>query len=359
MPLRAQVNLSEFEADNTAYMDIIKVDFYNTDVDYNVVNDGELNDVDVQYVTPVIMYDGLLDVDRKVTVSFKLYNPSGELVRSSNSPQGYTWDHTFTVHPGYNNKEILAGWGSSSPTYGAGTYQFEIWYKGKQLFESSFTVEKKTRGTSSSVSTSSSNTKKDRNSELYQGSWKKAFNNCIVHVTESYSGDVYKGELKNGLRDGIGLYVWDDGGFYIGNWKKDKRDGFGIYMAADGYEIGGLPNSKFYCGFYTNSSKEGQGASFDKYGNCLYVGLMKDDEPEYKYPNESSSITFESMDLGEGMFFVGQVIDGEPFGFGMFISEDGDMVYGMYQDGKMEGKVLFLSSDGDVESGTWEQIFGD
>ena len=42
-----------------------------------------------------------------------------------------------------------------------------------------------------------------------------------------YHGDVYKGNFKNGMYDGIGVYVWNDGRIYEGEWKQQKPHGKG------------------------------------------------------------------------------------------------------------------------------------
>lgn len=43
-------------------------------------------------------------------------------------------------------------------------------------------------------------------------------------------GRQYKGQYKNGLKDGFGEYVWVDGRIYTGEWKDGKRHGVGILI---------------------------------------------------------------------------------------------------------------------------------
>lgn len=48
------------------------------------------------------------------------------------------------------------------------------------------------------------------------------------------NGAVFKGEWKNGMRDGIGIQQWPDGSKYEGEWLEDKAHGKGTLVHADG-----------------------------------------------------------------------------------------------------------------------------
>lgn len=41
------------------------------------------------------------------------------------------------------------------------------------------------------------------------------------------SGASYEGEWKEGMRDGLGKYVWPDKSYYIGNFENDRACGKG------------------------------------------------------------------------------------------------------------------------------------
>ncbi len=53
---------------------------------------------------------------------------------------------------------------------------------------------------------------------------------------ETYSNGYYVGEFKNGKKDGIGTYYWNDGDKYTGGWKDGKIHGIGKYTYANGHE---------------------------------------------------------------------------------------------------------------------------
>lgn len=70
-------------------------------------------------------------------------------------------------------------------------------------------------------------------------------------VYESYSNGAYIGEMKNGKRSGIGMYVFNDGDMYIGDWNNGDCDGYGFYFYSS---QGGL-----YWGEWKNDKREGKG----------------------------------------------------------------------------------------------------
>ena len=48
------------------------------------------------------------------------------------------------------------------------------------------------------------------------------------------NGDVYEGHWREGQKDGHGIYVYANGIKYNGTWKNDKMDGFGSLIFPDG-----------------------------------------------------------------------------------------------------------------------------
>jgi hypothetical protein len=48
------------------------------------------------------------------------------------------------------------------------------------------------------------------------------------------NGDVYKGEFKDGVRNGFGKFRHSDGNYYEGEYQDDKKHGHGRQQRADG-----------------------------------------------------------------------------------------------------------------------------
>ena len=81
------------------------------------------------------------------------------------------------------------------------------------------------------------------------------------------------GEIKNGVKDGIGVFKWPDGTKYEGEFIKDRIEGLGQIYFLDGnifrgQILNGLPhgygeftwnNDNKYVGNYINGKKEGFG----------------------------------------------------------------------------------------------------
>lgn len=114
---------------------ITNAEFCNTDTDGNILNGyGSTLDVDdMRYLSCRIHYNGP-SIETTKTVYIKMYDPDGELDRSSSSPEGYTRKREVTFKPG-SNTVSLGGWGNSTTsTYRAGTYRYEIWIDGTKKY---------------------------------------------------------------------------------------------------------------------------------------------------------------------------------------------------------------------------------
>lgn len=64
------------------------------------------------------------------------------------------------------------------------------------------------------------------------------------------NNDLYDGEWKKGLKDGLGEYRYCNGDKYVGYWKEDKKSGEGTLSMSTGDE---------YKGGWFDGKKEGKG----------------------------------------------------------------------------------------------------
>ena len=115
----------------------------------------------------------------------------------------------------------------------------------------------------------------------------------------------YIGEMKNGLRDGRGIMIFNFGDKYEGDWKNDKREGRGVFYFKDG---------SIYEGGYKNNRRDGFGVLYYKNGD-RYEGGFKD-----------------------GLFN----------GNGIFYYHNGDRKMGDYLNDKPIGKHIVLDPKGIV-----------
>ncbi|WP_455540087.1 hypothetical protein [Terrisporobacter sp.] len=79
----------------------------------------------------------------------------------------------------------------------------------------------------------------------------KVYNiNCDDDVIKYDNGDIYKGQIKNGIREGLGTCYFANKDIYEGMWKNDRMDCVGKYIYAD---------KSYYSGDFKNGCKEGIG----------------------------------------------------------------------------------------------------
>jgi len=123
--------------------------------------------------------------------------------------------------------------------------------------------------------------------------------------------DVYKGEYKNGKRNGKGILYFGNGNRYEGEWKDDKRNGEGIFYYANGNR---------YDGEFKDDKINGKGIYYWADGD-RYEGEWKDDKRNGK---------------------------------GILYSANGDRYEGEWKDDKVNGKGIFYFVNEDRFEGGWK-----
>ncbi len=97
---------------------------------------------DMKYAKPQLTYNSTRTVS-EVTLYSKIFRPSGEMITNSYSPAGYTTSDETDFISGTGRTVVLPGWGDDDGGYyPRGTYRWEIWYKGKMIASTYFTVYK-------------------------------------------------------------------------------------------------------------------------------------------------------------------------------------------------------------------------
>lgn len=133
--------IKENEAAKTAYMRILHMDYCNVENGQMIDDYGApLYQSKLKELQPRITYDAILNETKNATLSVKVYNPSGILVTGKDSPSGYTYSAKIRVLPGKDKTLLLPIWDNNGLAYSVGEYKYELWYRNKQLFESSFFV---------------------------------------------------------------------------------------------------------------------------------------------------------------------------------------------------------------------------
>ncbi len=155
------------------------------------------------------------------------------------------------------------------------------------------------------------------------------------------NGDLYEGEMLDGIPNGQGTMKYADGTVYEGNWIDGKREGTGSYGGADpsGVEF-------IYSGDWENDERNGQGTETWVNGES-YTGNWADG-----MKNGKGTTTYANGDVYEGEYKNG-VINGQ----GTYIWANGDIYEGEFRDNIKNGHGTMTFADGDAFEG--EFINGD
>ncbi len=145
------------------------------------------------------------------------------------------------------------------------------------------------------------------------------------------NGEVYTGELVDGLRSGEGSYAWPDGRRYTGTFRRGLPNGHGTYT---------LPNGEKYVGEFVDNRRTGQGVYTWPDGR-KYVGEFRDDKP-------SGQGTYTWLD---GKRYDGEFRDGQADGNGTFTWPDGRKYVGELRGNLPDGRGALTLANGQQQTG--------
>jgi hypothetical protein len=182
----------------------------------------------------------------------------------------------------------------------------------------------------------------DERNTFYKGSWhmkrickfgigyeyKLASNNN----NSSEKKSKYYGMFLNGLYNGLGMMVNEDGEMYFGEFREGRKNGWGKHFI----------NDIEYQGFFKNNLYHGYGELKLK-GKVIYMGTFVN--------GFRSGIGF--CKYSDGSFYIGGMVDDNMNGVGLFRWKQGDLYYGSMKEGKMNGVGKHLHSDGGYHIGIY------
>jgi hypothetical protein len=96
----------------------------------------------IKYLMTQMTYSNTSSVSFSKSIYIKIINPDGSLRQGKSSPGGYTYMRNINIGANVSNQIAgLNGFGSSaSGSYDAGTYGYEIWCDGEQLYAANVTL---------------------------------------------------------------------------------------------------------------------------------------------------------------------------------------------------------------------------
>jgi len=120
------------------------------------------------------------------------------------------------------------------------------------------------------------------------------------------NGVVYMGQMKNEMREGLGIQVWPDGSRYEGIWLNNKANKKGRLIYSDG---------DFNFGDWKDDKKFGKGKFVHFDGAATYEGEWNDEK--HGFGNEKWL---------DGAFYQGEYKNGQKSGKGKFHWADGSVL---------------------------------
>lgn len=179
-----------------------------------------------------------------------------------------------------------------------------------------------------------------------------------------YDNGYYDGFWSGGLKNGYGLYSWNDGGTYVGNWTDDKMTGYGVYTAANDDLIKGEFSNGNLTGIGVTRTgdewKQGtwtggtQNAVYNFYGNDVdtgcTIGDCQDKYGKMVWSNGDTYVGFfknGTMRIGTYSFADGSKYSGEFnsqgqfHGMGRFWFANDDYYGGQWANGKYDGRGYY------------------
>lgn len=136
----------------------------------------------------------------------------------------------------------------------------------------------------------------------------------------------YYGEIFDGLRDGKGKLILENGDVYEGHWKEGQKDGHGIYVYANGIK---------YNGTWKNDKMDGYGSLIFPDGSSYYG--------EFENGAISGNGTFKYADKAE---YSGEWKNGKWHGRGRFRLANGREINAVFCDQQI---VEFIKTEEDSE----------
>jgi hypothetical protein len=154
------------------------------------------------------------------------------------------------------------------------------------------------------------------------------------------NGNIYKGDVENGILDGNGTFLWKDGVTFKGDFRNNKMDGQGTYQWPDG---------STYTGQIQNGLRHGKGTFKTTAGkeNLTYTGDWREGLKHGKG---------ELMYHSTGTTYKGDFQHGFKHGHGKMVYASGNYYEGEWKFDKKSGfgEMRWLTS-GETYTGYWEE----
>ncbi|GHU27050.1 hypothetical protein FACS1894152_2990 [Bacilli bacterium] len=223
------------------------------------------------------------------------------------------------------------------------------------------------------------------NGDIYEGDWFNDKMNGRGTFTTRKNGEVYVGDFKDGLKSGKGVLTYANGDICEGQWENDMMNGQGVFKLCTGKDYVNREEDptkmkfvyrELYRGEFKNGAKNGHGTMTDDDGNT-YVGNWLDGRPD-----GYGTIKFVDKALHDGGTYNGNIgipadvnemyyknnryrySNGDSYigkfeylmnGTGEYIYRNGSRYDGNFRCGMRDGNgIMQNKNDGSTYKGQWE-----
>ena len=196
------------------------------------------------------------------------------------------------------------------------------------------------------------------NGSHYLGYFKEDFFQDGMGKSINSEGNIYFGQFKKGISNGIGRFTTKTGNKFEGYWVDNKLEGFGIISIekSEQYYTGELKNGTFHgIGKFSNKNdmeyqgefKEGK---MDGTGRLIYRN-KKEYKGEFKEGNKNG---YGFIKWSSGEKYEGEWED-DTFKFGTYYWPNGNVFLGNFKNSSINGMgTFYIASLGTIETGLWE-----
>ena len=196
------------------------------------------------------------------------------------------------------------------------------------------------------------------NGSHYFGYFKDDFFQDGIGKSVNSEGNIYFGQFKKGIANGIGHFTTKNGNKFEGYWSNNKLDGFGIISIKN--------NEQLYSGELKKGMFNGIG-KFNIKKNIIYEGEYNEGKMNgigrliYKNNKEYKGQFKEGNKNGYGImtWLSGEKYEGEwnndTFKFGKYSWPNGNLFLGNFKNDTINGMGTFYSAAlGTIETGLWQ-----
>lgn len=154
-----------------------------------------------------------------------------------------------------------------------------------------------------------------------------------------YNNGTYEGYLTNGLRNGRGVFIFDNGSRYSGEWKDDQITGWGMFRSIPAYDFD--KNNKYkilsqrHAGYYKAGQLVSENRALFYPNGEIFLGTMSNGKMN----------TYGKRIMTDGNCYEGNWVKGKCNGKGKIYYKNGTIEQGVFKDGILTDKVNYVRTD--------------